>query len=70
MKLSDFKNKYGLSGLWSQPTGYMEYEDRTEEVIKDVKSILLDIIYQLPGETQQNKECLQKVRDIITNLLT
>ena len=56
MKLSEFKNKYGLSGLWSQPTGYMEYEDKTEEVIEDVKKIIFSIIYQLPEETEENKE--------------
>lgn len=66
MKLSEFKNKYGLSGLYSRPTGYMEYEDRTQEVFSDVKNMLLSIIYTLPEKSDE--ECLQKVRDIITNL--
>ena len=44
MKLSEFKNKYGLSGLWSRPTGYMEYEDKTDEVISDIKSSLISLL--------------------------
>jgi hypothetical protein len=40
----DFKNKYGLSGLWSQPTGYMEYEDKTDEVVNDVSLALLSLL--------------------------
>lgn len=35
-----FKNKYRLSGLHSQPTGYMKFEDKTEEVFKDVELLI------------------------------
>lgn len=38
--IKEFKNKYGLSGLHSQPTGYMNFEDKTEEVFKDVELLI------------------------------
>lgn len=38
--LEGFKNKYGLSGLYSQPTVYIKFEDKTEEVFKDVELLI------------------------------
>ena len=52
MNLQGFKNKYGLSGLHSRPTGYMDYEDKTEEVFKDAQRLL----------EQQRKEILSQLR--------
>lgn len=47
--LNSIKNKYGLSGLHSKPTGYMDYEDKTDEVFKDIEVALQKAIQEERG---------------------
>lgn len=69
------KNKYGLSGLWSRPTSYMDYEDKTEEVIKDIEwalnYLLEEVEKRLPSKTILDNgfnECLEICNNIISSL--
>ena len=76
--IKEFKNKYGLSGLHSQPIGYMNFEDKTEEVFKDVELLIketrektiMEIEENLPLETFDNtyNYALKEVRDILNKL--
>ena len=56
----DFRNKFGLSGLWSKPTSYMEYEDVTnkvEDYLQSSLTSLLDSIKkELPNEQVISEE--------------
>lgn len=64
--IKDFKNKYGLSGLHSRPTGYMDFEDKTEEVFNDVEFI----ISQTREETiREIEEMLPKEEIIVSNIV-